>query len=342
VTQQVSTLPDRTPPKLLGAFSYGDSIHLTFSEPLAASGITTLSNYTISSPVSVTSAALRGTCVVVLKTNSFSSLADSLIFVKGLSDMAQTPNAIVRDSIPVVLVRGFTISTGKLPKWFLVDTLCPFNYDDKNRIIYSRPDSFANFPYFSNSLNDVVDAGVEYMSFSVNRAVNVVVGANHLRPTPQWLAGDGWVQTGEFFSEYDIYQKRFEAGKISLKGCGLETDPYMVVLRPAEYTNTTKRENNALSGTITAPGVLVYPQPFSSKVLVRVSGTGESPLSVQIIDIKGRLIKSLKPELGGSGPRSFTWDGRDVMGTRMANGIYLCRILQPGHAIRVERLLMVK
>jgi len=81
--------------------------------------------------------------------------------------------------------------------------------------------------------------------------------------------------------------------------------------------------------------VLNYPNPFSTSTQFVYTLTGEEPpaqFSIQIMTVSGRVVRTLtQAELGplriGAHRTDFTWDGTDDYGDRLANGVYLYRIL---------------
>jgi hypothetical protein len=81
--------------------------------------------------------------------------------------------------------------------------------------------------------------------------------------------------------------------------------------------------------------VLNYPNPFSTSTQFVYTLTGEEPpaqFSIQIMTVSGRVVRTLtQAELGplriGTHRTDFTWDGTDDYGDRLANGVYLYRVL---------------
>lgn len=89
---------------------------------------------------------------------------------------------------------------------------------------------------------------------------------------------------------------------------------------------------------ITAPSisnVLNYPNPFSTSTRFVYTLTGEEPpadFKIQIMTISGRIVRELsQTDLGplriGTHQTENAWDGTDEYGNRLANGVYLYRLL---------------
>jgi hypothetical protein len=81
--------------------------------------------------------------------------------------------------------------------------------------------------------------------------------------------------------------------------------------------------------------VLNYPNPFttSTRFVFTITGS-EVPevFTIQILTITGKVVREItRAELGnlhiGRNITDFAWDGRDMFGDRLANGVYLYRVM---------------
>jgi hypothetical protein len=77
-----------------------------------------------------------------------------------------------------------------------------------------------------------------------------------------------------------------------------------------------------------------YPNPFSTSCQWVFTLTGEEPddFKIQIMTVTGRVVREIfKSELGpirvGNNITSYRWDGSDSFGDRLANGVYLYRVV---------------
>ncbi len=81
--------------------------------------------------------------------------------------------------------------------------------------------------------------------------------------------------------------------------------------------------------------VLNYPNPFSTSTQFVYTLTGdETPhhFKIQILTVSGRIVREItEQELGplkvGTHRTDYTWDGTDEYGQRLANGVYLYRVV---------------
>ncbi len=78
-----------------------------------------------------------------------------------------------------------------------------------------------------------------------------------------------------------------------------------------------------------------YPNPFSTNTRFLFTVTGKVPqnLKIQVMTVTGRVVRELtKADLGadlrvGNNATTNTWDGTDEYGDKLANGVYLYRVV---------------
>jgi hypothetical protein len=82
--------------------------------------------------------------------------------------------------------------------------------------------------------------------------------------------------------------------------------------------------------------VFNYPNPFSTRTQFVFTLTGQVPndLKIQIMTVSGKVVREIrKDELGdlriGINRTDYWWDGTDEYGDKLANGVYLYRLVMP-------------
>ena len=74
-----------------------------------------------------------------------------------------------------------------------------------------------------------------------------------------------------------------------------------------------------------------YPNPFSELgTTVRFRLPWSAHIAVKIYDERGRFVRDLVNDELGPGEFTFTWDGTDARGAKVASGTYIFRIEAPG------------
>ena len=74
-------------------------------------------------------------------------------------------------------------------------------------------------------------------------------------------------------------------------------------------------------------GPLGVPNPFNPSTEIRFDLGRELPVTVEIYDVAGRLVRRLlQADVRAQGPHAVPWDGRDDTGRNAASGTYVARI----------------
>ena len=103
--------------------------------------------------------------------------------------------------------------------------------------------------------------------------------------------------------------------------------------------------NFVVSNTPMISNVFNYPNPFTTSTAFVFTLTGsEIPnmLRIQILTITGKIIKEInKNELGylhiGNNITEYKWDGTDQYGDKVANGVYLYRVITNLHGTQLGK-----
>jgi subtilisin family serine protease len=92
-----------------------------------------------------------------------------------------------------------------------------------------------------------------------------------------------------------------------------------------------------------APAALAgYPNPFNPRTTLRFSLEAAAPVTLEIHDLAGRLVRRL---VGGSlaaGEHEVVWNGLDEAGKGVASGQYLARLRTDGRAAVTRKLTLVR
>ncbi|RYF88883.1 MAG: T9SS type A sorting domain-containing protein, partial [Chitinophagaceae bacterium] len=112
----------------------------------------------------------------------------------------------------------------------------------------------------------------------------------------------------------------------------------IVAGRDVVGNNAGAMEHRVIFSVINKPmfsNLLNYPNPFTTSTAFVFTVTGsEVPqnIRIQILTITGKVVREItKEELGpihiGRNITEFKWDGTDMYGQRLANGVYIYRVL---------------
>lgn len=80
-----------------------------------------------------------------------------------------------------------------------------------------------------------------------------------------------------------------------------------------------------------------WPNPFRDQSSLRLHLDQPGTLTVEVFDVQGRPVRTLFAGPVGAHTHTFTWDGRDAQGRRVASGRYFARVRLTSPATRVQR-----
>ena len=70
-----------------------------------------------------------------------------------------------------------------------------------------------------------------------------------------------------------------------------------------------------------------YPNPFSRRATIRYSLAQETEVSLTVIDLSGRVVRTLVHGRQKAGAYKATWDLTRVPSRCLPNGVYFCRLV---------------
>ncbi len=83
-----------------------------------------------------------------------------------------------------------------------------------------------------------------------------------------------------------------------------------------------------------------YPNPFNAQTTIPFSLPGLERVTVQVLDILGRQVRTLIDDRLLSGNQEVRWDGRDNNHRPVASGVYLCRLTAAGTTMTRQMTLL--
>jgi len=130
----------------------------------------------------------------------------------------------------------------------------------------------------------------------------------------------------------------------------LEDGTYELIVRGKDMSENSagRMEYRVFFEVINKPmisNMLNYPNPFTTSTAFVFTLTGtEVPqnIRIQILTVTGKIVRDItKAELGplhiGRNITEFKWDGTDQFGQKLANGVYLYRVITNQHGKSLEK-----
>ena len=84
-----------------------------------------------------------------------------------------------------------------------------------------------------------------------------------------------------------------------------------------------------------------FPNPFNSETTIRYQIREEAVVYLDIWDVTGQKVRTLRQEMQQPGQYEVVWDGTDDDGRRVASGVYFTRI-EAAKFMTVNKMLFVK
>lgn len=113
-----------------------------------------------------------------------------------------------------------------------------------------------------------------------------------------------------------------------------------------EYLQDGKHHVLFETSSITIPSIEFelsqnFPNPFNPSTTIGYSVKKQCRVTIEILNVSGRLVRSLSDEILESGRYEAKWDGRDDDGREVDSGIYFCR-LKAGKAMISKKMVLIK
>jgi len=156
--------------------------------------------------------------------------------------------------------------------------------------------------------------------------------------TPCFSGNFDWTQVEADLSSYDgAVQIRFRFGS---DGEGEATGWFVDDIDITGLDATVDApEFGASRGTLMLSPA--QPNPFNPSTRIEMSVPDAGPARLAIVDLGGRVVRTLVDEVCEGGLRSVIWDGRDDAGRPLPSGVYYSRLEHAGQT-RTGRLVMLK
>jgi hypothetical protein len=82
-----------------------------------------------------------------------------------------------------------------------------------------------------------------------------------------------------------------------------------------------------------------HPNPFTAGTIIGFDMPKQGRVALEVIDVSGRVVRTLLSDAMPAGRHSAAWDGRDNAGAEVGPGVYFVRMKAGGFA--ATRKMMV-
>lgn len=146
--------------------------------------------------------------------------------------------------------------------------------------------------------------------------------------------GDGW---GEI---YIFYFNDNDYGSFAQELTGVNSGGYITYTSIKIYFGPIKSVDPEQSNPVS---LINYPNPFFASTTINF--TAKKPYqhaSVSVYNVRGQLVNTLEVNAGEQPTQGYaTWNGKDLNGNDVANGIYLYKLDIDG-AVKVQKMMLTR
>jgi len=105
-------------------------------------------------------------------------------------------------------------------------------------------------------------------------------------------------------------------------------------------TPVTVEANDENETALASGSIRVYPNPFNPVTNISYNVPSDGLVKVEIFNVKGQRVTTLRNEIQAAGTYSVIWNGTDSRNSSVSSGTYLCRITSSGKTNTQKMLLM--
>jgi len=84
-----------------------------------------------------------------------------------------------------------------------------------------------------------------------------------------------------------------------------------------------------------------YPNPFNPETTISYSVKENTPVTIDIYNVKGQRVRTLVNEAKASGTHTVTWNGTDNNGRNVSSGIYYYK-MSAGKFSSTKKMILMK
>lgn len=343
---------DTTPPYLVSAWAYGNSIELTFSEGLDMESALNTSNY-ITPGLTVASVELAESNKVILTVDGRNQDLTYNVIINNITDDSPNRNKM---SLKSYVIKNYLPMPAKINLGgesageFQADKSWEF---PQNYGYVGGSQTTISGTVSGTAYADVYKSAAEGLSF-----YNVRVPDGHYAVT-FLLAESEYESVGsrvfniyaegeELFGGVDIYAQTGKNTAIEITAKSVEVSDGVLEIYfedvegsaviqgiIIEEDNTTSVEDETM-GEVYQYDLDVYPNPFNPRTNIVFSTISRQQVNIKVYNITGQLVATLADDIFSPGEHTVTWNAADK-----PSGVYFCSVTLGGKAF-TRKMLLIK
>jgi hypothetical protein len=152
------------------------------------------------------------------------------------------------------------------------------------------------------------------------------------------ISGPNYIQAPVDWTEY-TYEIEGYTGNAYIGIQCLSNDAFIFLLDDVTVERTPLEDPNVPVLATELQGN--YPNPFNPETTIRYSVKETSPVTIEVYNLKGQLVRTLVNEVKTAGNYSVVWNGRDNNNQPVSSGVYFYK-MNAGKYSSTKKMIMMK
>lgn len=179
-----------------------------------------------------------------------------------------------------------------------------------------------------------------YMDYGLER-FKVGVSTTGTNPTNfTMITGPNFVEAPLVWTEYVYDLSAYADQQIHVGIQCVSDDCFIFMVDDVKITGPTSNENDVVPVYSTELKGN-YPNPFNPQTTISYTVKDNSPVSIEIFNVKGQLVRSLVNNVKESGDHTAVWNGIDNNGRPVSSGVYYFK-MNAGKYSSTKKMIMMK
>jgi len=152
------------------------------------------------------------------------------------------------------------------------------------------------------------------------------------------ISGPNYIQAPVDWTEY-TYEIEGYTGNVYIGIQCVSNDAFIFLLDDVTVEGTPLEDPNVPVLATELQGN--YPNPFNPETTIRYSVKETSPVTIEVYNLKGQLVRTLVNEVKTAGNYSVVWNGRDNHNQPVSSGVYFYK-MNAGKYSSTKKMIMMK
>ena len=152
------------------------------------------------------------------------------------------------------------------------------------------------------------------------------------------ISGPNYIQAPVDWTEY-TYEIEGYTGNVYIGIQCVSNDAFIFLLDDVTVEGTPLEDPNVPVLATELQGN--YPNPFNPETTIRYSVKETSPVTIEVYNLKGQLVRTLVNEVKTAGNYSVVWNGRDNNNQPVSSGVYFYK-MNAGKYSSTKKMIMMK